>query len=580
MTEQALMGSTSLTSPQKQDVDPLKADFRNFLWAVWQFLGLPEPTPAQYDMAFWLQHGPRRAVLEGFRGVGKSWITGAYVCWLLYCDVNHTILVTSASKAKADEFSTFVLRLFHEMPLLVHLAPRHGQRESMVSFDVNGRRPDIAPSVKSVGITGQVTGSRAATIIADDIEVPGNSDTHTKREQLGERIKEFDAVIKPGGRIMFLGTPQTESSIYNVLPLRGYVIRQWPARVPQKPEKYSDRLAPMILKLIAQGAPVGSSTDPKRFSDEDLRERELSYGKSGFALQFMLDTDLSDQDRHPLKLSDLIVYPCDTYKAPTDLVWASSSENARGDLPTVGLSGDRFYAPAWVCKDFLPYAGGVMYIDPSGRGRDETGYCVAKQLHGKIFIVACGGFLGGYEQKTLKALLAVAKRHDIKRIVCEPNFGGGMFTKLLQAEASNTYPCGIEDAEWSTTSKEQRIIEILEPAMNQHRIVVCPSVIQLDYDTVPLSVNSDRQHEYRLFHQMTRLTADKGSLAHDDRLDALAGAVRIYTDAMAQDSEKAALANKDDQLAQQLQEFVNHALGLAKGSGQVRPGPGGSRIRR
>lgn len=512
----------------------------------------------------YLQHGPRRAVLEGFRGVGKSWITGAYVCWLLYCDVDHTILVTSASKAKADEFSTFVLRLFHEMPLLAHLAPAHGQRESMVAFDVRGRRPDIAPSVKSVGITGQVTGSRAATIIADDIEVPNNADTHVKREQLGERIKEFDAVIKPGGRILFLGTPQTEASIYNVLPLRGYVIRQWPARVPANPAKYTDRLAPMVLALIAAGQPAGTPVDPKRFSDEDLRERELSYGRSGFALQFMLDTDLSDMDRHPLKLSDLIVYPLDTYRAPTDLVWASSPELRRSDLPTVGLSGDAFYRPAWVCADFLPYAASVMYVDPSGRGRDETGYCVAKQLHGKIFITACGGFIGGYEKGTLQALLGVAKKHSVTRIVCEPNFGGGMFTKLLQAEASNTYKCGIEDAEWSTTSKEQRIIEILEPAMNQHRIVICPSVIEHDYEKVPISANADRQHEYRLFHQMTRLTADKGSLAHDDRIEALSGAVRIFTDAMAQDSERAAIQNKDDILADHLKAFVDHAMGAGK----------------
>jgi hypothetical protein len=40
--------------------------------------------------------------------------------------------------------------------------------------------------VKSVGITGQLTGSRASLIIADDIEVPKNSLTHTQREKLSE----------------------------------------------------------------------------------------------------------------------------------------------------------------------------------------------------------------------------------------------------------------------------------------------------------------------------------------------------------------------------------------------------------
>ena len=40
-----------------------------------------------------------------------------------------------------------------------------------------------APSVKSVGITGQLTGSRADLMILDDIEVPGNSLTELMREK-------------------------------------------------------------------------------------------------------------------------------------------------------------------------------------------------------------------------------------------------------------------------------------------------------------------------------------------------------------------------------------------------------------
>lgn len=532
------------------------------MFVVWQFLCLPPPTAAQMDMAAWLQHGPRREVLEGFRGVGKSWITAAFVCWLLYCDPETKIMVVSASAPKAREFSTFVLRLLFEMPLLQHLAPRDRARTSMEAFDVHGIRPDPSPSVKSVGITGQLTGSRAHVIVADDIEVPTNSDTQTKRDILTERTKEFDAVLKPGGRIMYLGTPQTEQSIYNDLPNRGYVIRIWPARIPAKPEKYGDRLAPYILELIRAGTPAGTPTDPDRFHDEDLRERELSYGRSGFALQFMLDTELSDADKHPLKLSDLIVYPLDNFRAPTDLVWASSPELVRGDLPAVGLSGDRYHRPAWVCADFAPYQGGVMFVDPSGRGKDETAYAVVRQLHGKLFLVASGGFIGGYDERTLKGLLSVAKRHDIVHIICEPNFGGGMFTKLLQAEAVKTYPCKVEDAEWVNNQKEARIIDILEPVLNQHRLVVHPQVIQDDYDRVP--PGNDRAHEYRLFHQLTRLTAEKGSLAHDDRLDALAGAVRFFTAAMAQDSEQAALSHKDKLLQDELDKFVSHALGLGR----------------
>src|SRR5690606_34229046 len=198
---------------------------------------------------------------------------------------------------RADQCSTFTKRLIYELPILHHLRPRDGQRMSNIMFDVGPAGISHAPSVKSVGITGQITGSRADVIIADDVESLNNSMTQTMRDQLAERIKEFDAVLKPGGRIIYLGTPQTEMSIYNRLPERGYEIRIWPARVPENPDKYLGRLAPYVVRMIDNGAAPGTPVDPERFHHLDLIEREASYGRSGFALQFMLDTSLSDADR-------------------------------------------------------------------------------------------------------------------------------------------------------------------------------------------------------------------------------------------------------------------------------------------
>jgi hypothetical protein len=74
-----------------------------------------------------------------------------------------------------------------------------------------------------MGITGQLTGSRADLIIADDVESANNSQTQLMRDRLSETVKEFDAIIKPKvGRVIFLGTPQTEMSLYNDLDERGF----------------------------------------------------------------------------------------------------------------------------------------------------------------------------------------------------------------------------------------------------------------------------------------------------------------------------------------------------------------------
>jgi hypothetical protein len=551
------------------EADPLKADFRNFLWMIWKHLNLPEPTPVQYDVAQWLQHGPRRMVIEAYRGFGKSWITSAYVCWLLYCDPQHKVLVVSASKQRADDFSTFTLRLISEVPVLQFLSPNTDQRASKVAFDVGPAKPDHSPSVKSVGITGQLAGSRANTIVADDVEVPNNSATHTMRDKLSEAVKEFDAILKPGGRIIYLGTPQCEQSLYNALPDRGYVVRIWPARypAPETQGKYGPKLAPIITqRLDADPALSGKPTD--RFSDEDLTERAMSYGRQGFALQFMLDTTLSDADRYPLKLADLIVHPLDPLRAPADFVWSGAPGEVLNDLPTVGLQGDRYHRPGWVKGDFAEYEGSVMFVDPSGRGRDETAYAIVKQLHGRLFLAASGGFRAGYdEEKTLIPLAMLAKKHNVNKVLTEPNYGGGMFTALLGGVMGKVYPVAVEDAKWSNAQKEQRIIDTLEPVLNQHRLVVCPSVIEADYNSTetPLYTGEDVVR-CRLFYQLTRITRDRGALAFDDRLDALAGAVAYWVELMSRDTEQAALDHKGRVMDLELEKFMGAVLGNSRAS--------------
>lgn len=547
-------------SQQAVETDPLKLDFRNMLWLVWKsgiIPGNPDPTELQYDVAEFLQYGPKRAVIEAFRGFSKSWITSAFVVWLLYCNPQLKILVVSASKERADNFTTFTLRLINEMPQLKHLRPRDDQRCSKVSFDVGPARADHAPSVKSVGVTGQMAGSRADLIIADDIEVPGNSDTQTKRDKLGELVKEFDAILKPNGRIMYLGTPQTEHSIYNELAKRGYVIRIWPVRFPTEDKlvKYGNRLAPYIMsKLEADPSCAGLSTEPTRFTEQDLLERELSYGRSGFALQFMLDTSLSDADRYPLKLRDLIVMPLDHTRGPVDLVWGAGPDQLLADVQPVGLNGDYYYAPISVSKEFAPYEGTIMFIDPSGRGKDETAYVILKQLHGRIFLVDVGAYLGGYDDATLEALLLAAKKFGVNLILNEPNFGGGMFTQLLKAKAQTLYRCQIEDSEWSRTSKEARIIDTLEPVMNQHRLVVSTECILKDFNSTTGYASEDVQR-YRLFYQLTRITRDKGSLVQDDRLDALASAVAYFVEQMNRNAALAKEAYDEALLDHELEAF-------------------------
>jgi hypothetical protein len=537
----------------KDPKDPISGDFRNFLYLAWKYLNLPNPTPVQYDIADYLQNCPRRAVIQAFRGIGKSWICSAFVCWNLLRNPDLKFLVVSASKSRSDDFSTFTKRLIFEMDILKHLTPRDEQRGSNVSFDVAPAKPSHAPSVKSVGITGQLTGSRADFIISDDCESLNNSLTQTMRDKLTDSVKEFEAILSPNGKIVFLGTPQSDMSVYNDLPSRGYDTRIWTARIPEKDKfiKYGSKLAPFIIKR-SEELPHMSPVDPDRFSDLDLKEREASYGRSGFALQFMLDTSLSDKDRYPLKLQDLIVMDIDKEIAPVKLAWAGSPEYVIEDLPSVGFTGDKYHKPMFKSEEFTNFSGSVMSIDPSGRGQDELGVAIVKMLGGNLFVPKCTGLSGGYSESNLGLIARWARDYKVNYIIVESNFGDGMFTQLLKPIVNKIYPVTIEEVRHSK-QKELRIIDTLEPLMNQHRIVVSPQLIREDFDT--------KDPRYQLFYQLTRLTKDRGSLRNDDRLDALAIAINYWVEQMAVDTEKTIQDFRSKELDKELTNFMDNVLG-------------------
>lgn len=549
-------------------LEEIKKDFRKFLYVIWKHLGLPDPTPVQYDIAYHLQHAPKRRMVQAFRGIGKSWITSAYCCWLLWNNPDEKILVVSASKTRSDDFSIFTKRLINDVYFLQHLKAKEGQRDSNIAFDVAPARPAHAPSVKSVGITGQLTGSRASRIIADDIESLNNSVTQTARDTLLNIIKEFDAIILPGGEITYLGTPQSEMSIYKNLPERGYQIRIWTARYPKNVAKYEGQLADFILKaLLANPALAtanggrGEPTDPLRFTDLDLVEREASYGKAGFALQFMLDTSLSDIDKFPLKVADFCVLDLHPEVAPVKISWASGREQLL-PIESVALSGDKWYKPMWVSPEWVNYQGAVMFIDPSGKGKDETGYAIVKHLNGMLFLTAAGGFKEGYSETTLKALANLAKTHEVKFIDIEDNFGDGMFKTLLEAVMVTIYPVTINpESNRTNTQKEKRIIDVLEPVLAQHRLVVDRKVIEED-----LKVEDNR---YSLFYQLARITRDRGALAHDDRLDALAGAVAYWQESLRRNQETVHEEHLEELRAIQFRDFMELAGGSVNGDSWV-----------
>ena len=536
-------------------------DFRNFLFLVWEFLALPEPTPIQYDLAHEMQLNSlnpllkRKGIIQAPRGLGKSYICSAFAVWRLRLDRDQKIMVVSGNEARAADFTQFTQKLIDGMDLFEDL--RGGSRKSALSFDVAGSSFSHSPSMKAAGIMGSITGGRATLIIGDDCETPSSVETQGSREKLDARVKEFNDIIIPESQeVIFLGTPQGEESVYNKLQERNHKLMVWTAETvtPSVNENhYGGAVVPFCVN--DEG---GLPTEPTRFSKVILETKKIEHGRTRYAQQYMLLPHLMDADKFPLKINDLIVTDVDGERAAQYHVWSTRLDRVI-DLPCVGFNGDKYHEPIESGGGLVEFTGSLLSIDPAGRGADETSYCVTKMLNGYVYVMAAGGFKGGYEQETLEKLCLIAKKHKVNMVEFESNFGDAMFGALLKPVMNRIYPCEIEEKR-STTNKEARICDTLEPLMNSHKLVINKRVVQDDHDSIQ-SYRQETRVNYSLFYQMSRLTRDKGCLNHDDRIDVLAMGCAYWLEAVQQDAKKMMAIRKDEAFRAELESFNSYAWG-------------------
>jgi hypothetical protein len=562
------------TRKRKQVLPARNEDFRdarNLLAYVFRetIPGAPEPTAMQYDIcdamqsAAWLvvfgeqrggtdAHGllrpevspDNRIIVEAMRGQGKSVIAQVIAVWALYWNPHLNVLTLSASEGFAGQFSTAVLSYILRLPPLQGLAPTEENRQSVLKFDVAGVISRQHPSMKALGISGQIAGCRGNLIIVDDVETDENSRTEQEREKIMTRMNEL-ASVRMGFDVtvtILLGTPHTEETTYNKLAdERGFRRLIWPARYPDRRWMNARNgmtgreLAPMLAEqmrvepgLWRKPMRENPPTDPGRFNDTMLLGQELQMGRSAFAMQMLLDTSLSDASKYPLKLHDLMVTDFGVDGAPLDLMWSNAQEHAFTDVEALGLSGDRLYRPSITGTEIGKFEGRIMSIDPSGAGGDAMGVCVTFLMGGMIFVPFILPFFGGFGDDNLVRICEIAKQFKVRQIRPEKNLGEGMFAQLLISKLREHYPeCGVDLDCRSTGQKEVRIISTLEPVMNQHRLVF--SAAALVEEARPIKGFGTEQKSHRLQHQLTRITKERDSLRHDDLVDVLAQSVAHWS---------------------------------------------------
>lgn len=558
-------------------------DFSTFLYDVMTNLLGFNCTDIQLDIAEFLEFGPKERMIQAQRGQAKTTITAAYSVWRLIHNPRARILIVSAGGDMATEIANWVIQIVMGMDILSCLQPDRaaGDRASVKAFDIHRelKGPEKSPSIKCMGITANMQGSRADILIADDIESSKNSQTEGQRERLRHLTKDFTSICS-NGDIIYLGTPQSIDSVYNGLFSRGYTIRVWPGRYPtnKELENYKNFLAPLIRErleadpsLQSGGGPTGQRgkpVDPLMMSEDVLTKKEIDQGAAYFQLQHMLDTRLMDEDRFPLKSSQIVFMQVAAKSAPLEINFQPQPAH-RVFTPADWPVEETYYRASSFGNDFAPFIGTHMYVDPAGGGQngDETAYAVTKFFGNRIAIVDVGGVPGGLGEESLNQLTAIAVKWLPNQIDTEKNFGNGALLsvwqpKLLAALKEKDHVSAIEEV-WESGQKELRIIDALEPVIGSNRLVIDERIMEKDWRECQ-KYPAEKRASYSLFFQIARITRDKGSLAHDDRIDAVAGSVRHWVLHLSRDADKLVVAAKRD---------AYHAL-MSNPLGDGRPMPG------
>tara|TARA_B100000035_G_scaffold230067_1_gene198227 strand:- start:2681 stop:3418 length:738 start_codon:yes stop_codon:yes gene_type:complete len=195
--------------------------------------------------------------------------------------------------------------------------------------------------------------------------------------------------------------------------------------------------------------------------------------------------------------------------------------------------------------EWTPYTESICSIDPSGRGTDETAATYISQKNGFLYVHEMRAYRDGYSDRTLLDILRGCKKYNTTKLLIETNFGDGIVAELFKKHLQQTkQSIDIEEVR-ANVRKEDRIIDALEPVLNQHRLVVDRGVIDWDFKSNPDSAPEERLL-YMLFYQMSRMCREKGAVKHDDRLDSLAQGVKYFTDAMAISAQEAMNSRKRD----------------------------------
>lgn len=417
-------------------------DFRIF-FAIWAKLQGWKVPPLHIEIIDWLADNENwengTGVLQVFRGAAKSTILGCFITYSLVKNPELRFLILSADYNTAVKITNDLTGIVSRHPLANHLRGKEKMwRENKIW--VQGAIDARVPSAFSIGVTSNITGSRADFVVFDDVEVPKNVANEKLRAQLRQRISDTIHILVPGGKRLFVGTPHSYESIY--------------------PEVIDSGVASKFIPLVKN--PVGEfpfitgdSSWPERFTDQEVAERQLkSLSKANFLSQYQLIPYNADDSYFDASLINVYRNEINCYSANSETVLKI------GNVRMVSCS---------------------CFWDPSlaKKTSDDSVIALVFQTGDGHLYVHRTLKLTGEAEEQCRQVREFCKEYYVPQVIVETNGVGGFLPAILRKALVETEIAVVE--KHSSINKATKIIEAIEVALSSGYFHVHQSVMETSF---------------------------------------------------------------------------------------------------
>lgn len=427
----------------------------------------------------WMEHRGRLAVLEVFRGCGKSTILAVYNAWCYYTKPTYRILHQGDQDDTAYKTSRDTKNVLMKHPLTKRTIGYQLRGEVSFWWTSNGYEYDPRnPSMQAAGILSNITSSRADEVQNDDVEVQKNVETPEAREKLRKRLGEQIHIAVPGAKRLFVGTPHTHDSLYDDLAASGADVLKIPLfgkeqRFGEKDREtgqteFQCRFLPDLVfvgigkhtTVAVEGehftrsgttlrfhvAPVGTidcyadNAWPERFTLEEMVERRKQC-------RTLNEWD-SQYQLHAKPIVDVRLDPVRIIPYDVTPVLRMANRRVVMMLANVQIVGVSAY---WDCSlgkltsDASAFT--VLLTDEAGR----------------LYMQVCEALEGNIDDQC-RRIRELVVQYQIPRVEVETNGPGGFVPPILRKHLKKT-GCGVGEV-WNTTNKNKRILDAWEAPLD------------------------------------------------------------------------------------------------------------------